>query len=218
MSTPQQTATDLLNRAKEVLRADPKKSGILGVLGLVLVIMLGRVMLTGDTNPAGASASSTTAGKGSAANARTSGKSITGLTLALPDPALASLGDWVRTPIAPITRNLFAIKLDYYPQDGTRSDTALRAPEGNGFWDKLAKSMASKADQRKERQILVENLQLQAMQIKLQSTVMGATPRALVNGGMVREGDVVASFRVLKIEARRIIVEREGIKLEILMK
>ena len=46
--------------------------------------------------------------------------------------------------------------------------------------------------------------------------------------GMVREGDVVASgapgdsrsvtFRVIKIEARRIIVEREGIKLEIPMK
>jgi hypothetical protein len=78
--------------------------------------------------------------------------------------------------------------------------------------------MASKADQRKERQILIENLQLQAMQLRLQSTVMGATPRALLNGDMVREGDVVASFRVLKIEPRRIVVEREGIKLEIPMK
>jgi hypothetical protein len=55
---------------------------------------------------------------------------------------------------------------------------------------------------------------------------MGAVPKAVVNGEMVGEGSVAASgagdtrvsFRVLKIEARRIIVEREGIKLEIQMK
>ena len=140
------------------------------------------------------------------------------MAAALPDPAQPELAEWVKSPIAPIGRNLFAVKLDYYPQDGSRSDSTLRAPTGDGFWDKLAKSMASKADQRKERQILIENLQLQAMQLRLQSTVMGATPRALLNGDMVREGDVVASFRVLKIEPRRIVVEREGIKLEIPMK
>jgi hypothetical protein len=78
--------------------------------------------------------------------------------------------------------------------------------------------MASRADQRKERQILVENLQLQAAQLRLQSTVMGPTPRALINGDMLREGDVVAAFRIVRIEARRIIVEREGVKLEIQMK
>ena len=40
----------------------------------------------------------------------------------------------------------------------------------------------------------------------------------MINGKLIAEGDVVASFRVLKIEPRRIIVEREGIRLEILMK
>jgi hypothetical protein len=47
---------------------------------------------------------------------------------------------------------------------------------------------------------------------------MGAKPKAVIDGALVGEGDVVAQFRVLKIEARRIIVEREGIKLEIQMK
>jgi len=48
--------------------------------------------------------------------------------------------------------------------------------------------------------------------------MMGPQPKALVNGEFVGEGSVVASFRVLKIEARRMIVEREGIRLEIVMK
>ena len=65
---------------------------------------------------------------------------------------------------------------------------------------------------------------VQARQIRLQSTLMGGPrPAALVNGQMVREGDVVAtgsgasrtSYRVLKIEARRVILEREGIRSEV---
>ena len=65
--------------------------------------------------------------------------------------------------------------------------------------------------------MLIANLRQQALQLKLQSTVMGPTPRAAINGELLGEGDVIASFRILKIEARRIIVEREGIKLEITM-
>jgi hypothetical protein len=40
----------------------------------------------------------------------------------------------------------------------------------------------------------------------------------MVNGDLVGEGSVVANFRIVSIEARRIIVEREGIRLEIDMK
>ena len=78
--------------------------------------------------------------------------------------------------------------------------------------------MTFQADVRKERQILIENLHQQASQLRLQSTMMGAVPKAVINGELVEEGEVVAAFRVLKIEARRIIVEREGIKLEIQMR
>ena len=67
---------------------------------------------------------------------------------------------------------------------------------------------------------------MQARQIRLQSTLAdGAKPTALVNGRLVREGDVVAigtgrartEFRVLRIEARRILLEHEGIGLEVQM-
>ena len=54
--------------------------------------------------------------------------------------------------------------------------------------------------------------------MQLLSTVMGAKPKAMINGELVGEGDVIAAFRVIRIEARRVIVEREGIRLEITMK
>jgi hypothetical protein len=47
---------------------------------------------------------------------------------------------------------------------------------------------------------------------------MGQKPKAMVNGKLVVEGDVVEGFRVLKIGPRGIIVERDGIRLEVLMK
>ena len=89
------------------------------------------------------------------------------------------------------------------------------------FSDPVAKSVPNPADQLRERQILIQNLQSQAAKLRLQTIIMGSTeagPKAIVEGQLVQEGDVVASFRVLKIESRRIVVEREGIKLEIAMK
>ena len=81
-----------------------------------------------------------------------------------------------------------------------------------------AKSGPSPADVKKERQAFAENIREQAGQLKLQTTIMGAVPKALVNGQLVGEGDVVASLRIVKITARGMVIEREGIKLEIQMK
>jgi len=48
--------------------------------------------------------------------------------------------------------------------------------------------------------------------------MMGPVPKAMIDGQLVGEGSVVADFRVLKIESRKVIVEREGIMLAIQMK
>ncbi len=138
-------------------------------------------------------------------NLRSSGKA---------NETILALQEWTRRPLGPLGRNLFVVNYDFFPQDGSKP-AAPRRPQGDGFWDHIAKSMTLRADQKREREVLVENLRMQAGQLKLQSTVMGASPKALVNGELVGEGDVVASFRVTKIEARRIVVEREGIKLEV---
>jgi hypothetical protein len=128
--------------------------------------------------------------------------------------ATAALQDWaLRRPIAPLSRNLFAVNYDLFPTDGMRApEPAVRVERGDGFWDQLAKSMAARADQIKEHRARVETLRAEAARLKVQSTLMGPSPRAMVDGRLVGLGDVVASFRVTRIEARRIVVEREGIK------
>ena len=93
-------------------------------------------------------------------------------------------------PLAPIQRNLFVVNLDHYPQEP--KVLSEQSQSGGGFWGELAKSISAAADVTKERQILIENLTQQASQLRLQSTLMGPKPKAVINGEMVSEGDVVA--------------------------
>jgi len=211
-----QTLWDKLFRA---IRNDPKKAGILTLLVAILVVLQVRLQTSRTDTSSRATASIAPAPH----NSGLSGSGGDGAA-GRPQDSAGALRAWMNAPPTPIGRNLFAINLERFPQDANRVSSS---PNGtSGFWDELAKSMSSRADVRRERQILLENLQQQASQLRLQSTMMGASPKAVIDGGLVGEGDVVACgtgetrtvFRVLKIEPRRIIVEREGIKLEIQMK
>jgi hypothetical protein len=188
-------------------RASPGKSSTVTGLAVILVFVWCRFIFGGHT-PTAASAASALI---SDSQETTSGSLATAHVTGDPD----SLQQWARQPIRPLIRNPFAIPLDYYPRDS--SAVADKASAQTGYWDLVGKSMSSRADQQEQRQILIDNVRIAAASLKLQSTIMGAHPGAMVNGTMVREGDTVSGFRVLSIEARQIIVEREGVKLALLM-
>jgi hypothetical protein len=197
------------------LKSDPKRTGILTILGVVLLGMWGKMLIGGKTGPTPAAAMTVAqaADPVSVISRRTSRNSDN-----------SKLLEWVATPMpTSLQRNLFAINFDSFPKD-PNAPTAPVVPSlpVEGFWDQLAKSMQAQTDEKISRETRVAEIVEAAGGLRLQSIVMGASPKALVNGGMVGQGDVVASgstsFRVLKIEARRIVVEHEGIKLEILMK
>jgi hypothetical protein len=203
------------------IQRDQKRAGLLGVLLVVLAVLGGRAVL-GAKSPANADASTPNKAAARTDNAKD-------LRPPVRKDSHIAMRKWLATPIAKLDRNLFAARIDNYPQLSGR-----KIKNGAGSGKELnpdEKLALQTADELKERQSLTEALQLEARQLKLMSTMTGASPQALINGRMVREGDVVASgseespdgdcstgFRVLKIEARRVIIEREGIKLEILMK
>ncbi len=116
--------------------------------------------------------------------------------------------DWLAKPTQPVQRNLFAIRMDYYARASDRAG-------GLNSSEDPEKSDTEAADQNREKQILLENLQNQAAKLKLQTTVMGPNASALVNGELVKEGDTVSGFKVDKIQARQIVVEQDGVVLEI---
>ena len=209
---PIRTFADTLVRQA---KADPRKATALAVLVTVMAVMWYRVMTGGG--PSAASAYQVAGGLGASTAYAAGPGAPTGADAARPSrsaAATAALQEWaLRRPIAPLSRNVFVVNYDLFPTDGARApELPVRVDRGDGFWDQLAKSMAVKADQMKEHRARVEQIRAEAARLKVQSTLMGASPKALVNGRLVGVGDVVASFRVTRIEARRIVVEREGIK------
>jgi hypothetical protein len=191
-------------------RRDPKKA--VALIALVAVLGLMWIKTFGPGKPKRASA------------ATVAGATSTGKNVPAPQPAPRgtsthpALTKWADAPVSPITRNLFAIKLEFFPLEGPRIGSGAEKRGDEGFWAKLEKSLILQADQRDKRENQIANYRKDAAQLKLQSTIMGPNPKAMVNGELVGEGDVVANFRVVQIEARRMIIEREGIRLEIQMK
>jgi hypothetical protein len=207
--------SDLATRLTKTLAADPKKSGALAILAVLLLVIGGRQFLgSGHPEPAGASMTPTPQSKiaggrsGKSAQGAFSSQRASGVS-----PAMLK---WSTAPLPPLSRNLFAVRIEYFPFDGSR--TVQSGPADEGFWSRLEKSMALQADQRDKQENLRANFKTLAAKLRLESTMPGAQPRAMVNGELVGEGSVVAGFRVIKIDARRITIEREGIQLEIQMK
>ena len=203
---PHPTIQALKNNVVRQVRAEPKKALALGAMGTTVAVMWTRLALFGvNPGPAGAA--------GVVPDARVPAPAAANVPADA--PAHRALLEWTQGPIAPTSRNVFALKLEYFPADGSKVFTTPENPQ-ESFWEQLAKSMAAKADQEKARRILVENLQAQAAKLELQSTVMSnGTPKALINGTLLGEGDGVAGFKILRIETKRVIVEREGVRLEI---
>lgn len=204
---PTPTWQSKLNAA---IRRDPRKTGLLTVLAVVFAIFFGRAVIGQKANPAPAPA-------GMLPEVKPTTGSENGLKASGKRDNSAAMRQWLSSKPAKIDRNLFAVQLNYYPQ---ASDKAVR-PANPSDQDKSA---VQDADDLKERQARFETLKLQAKQFKLQSTLMSATPRALINGDLLKEGDQIAAsadesakFRVVKIEARRVILEREGEKIVLWM-
>jgi hypothetical protein len=209
-------ANSIFERMAQAIRRESRKAVVLTFLLATLGILWIRMAMKGKDGPQRAIASMQTP--------KNDQTGVIGTTPSMSPESGESLRKWLAQPLAPLGRNLFVVNLDHYPQEPKTLPEQTSA--GGGFWGEIAKSVSAAADVTKERQILVENLTQQASQLRLQSTLMGPKPKAVINGEMVGEGDVVAcgsgetrgEFRVLKIEARRIVIEREGIKLEVTMK
>jgi hypothetical protein len=199
--------TTWMEKAKAAMRASPGKSSAVTGLALIMVVAWVRVLFGGHTSPA-------TAQGATASQSPTAAQETFSLPHAV-DQSGATLQQWAREPIQPLARNPFTVPLDCYPMDGSNGNDL--ATGGTGYWNQVSKSMSSRADQQEQRQILIDNIRLAAESLKLESTIMGSTPGAMINGQMVHEGSVVNGFRVLSIQARELIVEREGVKLAVTM-
>src|SRR5215207_2573404 len=170
---PKQPRT-LSDKILTAVRNDPQKAGILTVLVTVLLVLQVRLQMSEkDAGPGRALANTSTGGGADNSSSPGTGGRETA-SAARPLDGATALRAWMESSSSPLSRNLFDVELERFPHDGSVVQTTNK--DVVGFWDELAKSMTFRADVRKERQILVENLARQASQLRLQSTIMGASP------------------------------------------
>jgi hypothetical protein len=112
-------------------------------------------------------------------------------------------------PVRPVKRNLFSLRLEDYP--------AASAAHGVGEENLAiaAKSSVEPADLTMEGQILPANLRRAAEGLRLQGTVLGTAPTAVVNGQVVKEGDEIAGFKIVRIEPGGIVVEKDDVRVRV---
>jgi len=68
----------------------------------------------------------------------------------------AAFQKWIEAPVAPISRNLFTVRIDYFPLDGSRTTQSDATDEG--FWTKLEKSINQRTDERQRHDNMIASL------------------------------------------------------------
>jgi len=187
---------------------DKKKAGVLGGLFLLLFFMGIRGFIT--KSPASASASTGSQIDGAVGDAL-SGSTIR--TLVSIDGIGGSRVISIEEP-RPVNRDLFEISEKHFPQtvqtdqlpnDGGKSDPRTADTEGVG---------PSEAVRSPEERIAEE-----ASVLELRSTLVGENPVAIIVSGSARHvvshGDSVDGFVVIEIRSHSVLLEKEGISVEV---
>ena len=203
---------DFISRLKVELRQDKKKTTMLVILLLVAGIVGGRFVVS-HSPPNDASA----AGSGVAAKSP------------LPDPDVHRDGDthagWVGKSNSQtqqvdfasmdrtINRDLFWPDTKYFPS-ADRVDTHPAA----GQPDQAKQRLQAKQQEQRKRLEHVKSIRTQAEVLCLTSTMLGRLPTALINGQVLRAGDLINGFRLKSITSDCCVVTREGVDVELQMR
>ncbi|MBL0922562.1 MAG: hypothetical protein IBJ10_10595 [Phycisphaerales bacterium] len=180
---------------------DRKKAATLGALLLVALVMGVRAIVSGSGGPSRAAAAP--AARGMAAP--TAGKPA-GMTM---EQTLAALRPQQRVSlVAGPPRDLF------------RSTWAVIGADADGV---EGKSGAGGADNADGSGGVRERVEREAASLRLRSTMLGARPLAVIEGSagggarrrVARMGEELDGFRVVRIEAHLVELEKEGVRVAI---
>jgi len=215
---------------KEQMAADKKKTAILFGLGAVLLVVVGQLFVSG-ASPAPAEADDVIV-------ASASHKSAPPRTLIRPTPeqtdvsnprmrtdgprrpspgwpASSSVGTLVTVDgmSRTVARDLFSTSAwDQFPSvvpaEQGHTEGEPSAESSPGFLVQLGMRLEERKEARRQAMLAVRE---EAQALELQSTMTGQVKAAYISGRLVHEGDTIAGFSVVRIEDRRVILEKSAV-------
>ncbi len=186
---------NLQNRLLTELKRDKKRALLMFVLMGVATVLFARLLLK-KPNPAQATAAPAPAVKIGAPPAAPAAPLSPSSEDASPD---SGRDDYLNQIDTTIKRDIFSPPESYFPagQSGKRSYRPITG---------------GRTDAEKET---VWN---EAKALTLDSTILSATPRAMIDGQLVRVGDLIKGFSVEEIRSRSVTLGKDGISVSIEMK
>ena len=190
---------DWCTRMSLELRRDKKKTVIFVTLVLVGSVMGGR-MVVKRLGPSKASASQmVTATAKVAATPLTASAGAEGL-----QPGASARDKYVATIKPGISRDLFRLSPELFPLSVPKTapvSVVKKAPTTRPALDK-------EAVRRKRIRAIEALVQAQARVLDLQSTILGSTPMAIINGRLLRINGKIGQFRLVAVSSRACEVEK----------
>jgi len=183
---------NLINKLLTELKRDKKRTAIMAGLLCVALVLVGRLVLK---RPAPAPAAAAPAAPDRAP--MSSENTLPALADITPD------GDrdrYINQIDRTVTRDIFVPTEGYFPV-GDGNDQGPR-------WRTVSDGLNTEQ----------EAVWKEGKQMTLQSTMLSASPKAIVEGQLVEVGDYIHGFQVLEIHSRSIVLEKEGVRVNLEMK
>ncbi|MBN8644769.1 MAG: hypothetical protein J0L61_05945 [Planctomycetes bacterium] len=192
-----------------ILRADPKRAGVLGVLAVVLTVVSVRAMIAGG--PSRASAASKDGTARTTAEALAAGA---GVAAALEKRT----GRIVTAPTPPAElRDVFRLDAAAFPQPSQVKAETSQVAEKSG----VAVAENPEEAALRERAALEARVAKEASLLRLRGTLLGSNPTAVIEtpadrrSVVVTPGQEVLGFTLIEVKASGVVLEKEGVRVEI---
>jgi hypothetical protein len=187
----------LKERLVAELQADKKKAAMLGVLGLVALVLLVRLVFSGSPSTSSAAIANR---PGKEPVAKIDGP-IRPLTIKNAPASTRRRNEYLAGMNRTIERDIFVPDPTFFP------------PEKNPQKEVTEPKLTS-GELEKQRH---EAIRKQAKALNLQSTIVGSSPIAVVNGKVLHKGDWMAGFQVIEVKPRSCVVKKDDVLVELKM-
>ena len=207
--------SDWARRLKVELQRDKKKTIILLVLLLLGGILGGRMLMT-DTLPDKARADDPLLARPVEEDSQRAWRP------APPGPAAQARREkYLAQMDRNITRDLFRPNLEFYPAQHGGTDARLAVVSkrrASGWFGHSFQWGNDGQDARRDQTARIALVRARAQALSLQSTMLGPSPSALINGQVLREGEWISGFRVKEIASDSCVVSQKGVDVLLRMK
>lgn len=227
-----ESVAGILASFKEALAADKKKTVVLCVLFLVLLVVIVRQLFSGSTGElAAASASLAVAGPPEAAQsgvlirptveaigAAPSNRAVAdvsfGENVSRPHPTVPTSEKvvWVAGLPRTLSRNIFdTASWSRFARLARSDGTGHRGAEEEGppsLLMRIGRKLAAYGRSRSEEERKIDE---DLAKLRLESTMTGQVPLAHISGRLVREGEQVEGFSVVHIRDRQVMLRKSGV-------